>query len=58
MSAQQATMMSIRNQMDVESGVADARKENAEAAERQKQRRIVQREWRRERTRRAERRTE
>ena len=48
-----ATMMSIRNQMDVESGVADARKENAEAAERRRQRRIARRERRRERTERA-----
>ena len=47
------TMMSIRNQMDVESGVADARKENAEAAERRRQRRIARRERRRERTERA-----
>ena len=47
------TMMSIRNQMDVESGVADARKENAEAAERRRQRRIARRGRRRERTERA-----
>ena len=48
-----ATMMSIRNQMDVESGVAGARKQNAEEAERRRQRRIARRERRRERTERA-----
>ena len=48
-----ATMMSIRNQMDAESGVAGARRQNAEEAERRRQRRMARRERRRERTERA-----